>query len=67
MGLPADDVRASVAMTIGCLIGTVVFAIYAMPSTVFRFAALTVIHAGASVYPGWDRKKSGHEATQRLK
>jgi hypothetical protein len=56
-----------VAMTIGCLIGTVVFAIYAMPSRVFGFAALTVMLGGTSVYAGWDGKKSGNEATQSLK
>jgi hypothetical protein len=56
-----------VALTIVCLLGTVVFALYAMPSMVFGFAALTAILAGTSVYAGWDWKKSGDETTGSLK
>lgn len=57
----------SIALTIVCLIGTILFALYGLPSMVLGFAALTVILAGTSVYAGWDWKKSREGTTGSLK
>ena len=56
-----------VILTGVCLIGTVVFVIYAMPSMVLGFAVLTAILAASSAYAGWDWRRVESAETGTLK